>query len=211
MASKSSAIVRNVANLRGLRYRLVDAKGEVLGRLASRIAVALQGKDKPTYAPGAGSGDVVVVVNAGEVHLTGEKLKKKRYHRHTGYVGGLVTRTAREMFDRDPTWVLRKAVERMLPRCVRSKETMRKLRVFPGAEHAFDESKMSRMEAPARGLSKPPDARSPEGMVAFNPEAHARRVALAARSEEAKAMYARRAALAKSRAEEAAANPSAES
>ena len=68
---------------------------------------------------------------------------------------------------------------------------------------------MSRMEAPARGLSKPPDARSPEGMVAFNPEAHARRVALAARSEEAKAMYARRAALAKSRAEEAAANPSA--
>ena len=78
MASKSSAIVRNVANLRGLRYRLVDARGEVLGRLASRIAVALQGKDKPTYAPGAGSGDVVVVVNAGEVHLTGEKLKKKR-------------------------------------------------------------------------------------------------------------------------------------
>lgn len=188
-----SSVVKNVANLAGARYRLVDAEGEVLGRLASRLAMAIQGKDKPTYTPGAGSGDVVVVVNAGLVELTGSKLEKKTYHRHTGYVGGLVTRTAKDMFERDPTWVLRKAVERMLPRCARSKETMRKLRVFPGREHSFDETRLVRMEAPARALSKPPSVLAPEGMAPFNAEAYARRAALARRSEDAKAANARRA------------------
>ena len=196
-----SSTVKNVKNLAGARYRLVDASGEVLGRLASRLAMAIQGKDKPTYTPGSGSGDVVVV-NAAEVALTGKKMEKKLYHRHTGYVGGLVTRTAREMFDRDPTFALRKAVERMLPRNVRSKETMRKLRVFPGAEHAFDESRLVRLEAPPRALSKPPDARAPEGMIAFNPEAYAKKAALAKRSEEARATFARRAARAADAARE---------
>lgn len=187
-----SSTVRNVRALEGLRYRLVDAKGEVLGRLASRVAVALQGKDKPTYTPGSGCGDVVVVVNAGEVAMTGDKLKKKLYHRHTGYVGGLVTRSARDMFDRDPTWVLRKAVERMLPRCSSSREMMRKLRVFPGSEHAFDEARLVRMDMPPRALSKPPDATLPEGMIPFNPEAFERRVALAKKSAESKEKLARK-------------------
>ena len=176
--------------------RLVDARGEIVGRLASRLARALQGKDKPTYSRDGSSGDVVVVVNAGEVALTGKKLREKRYHRHERCVGGLVTRTASEMFDRDPTWVLRKAVERMLPRCVRSKEMMRKLRVFRGEEHGLDEARLVRMEAPPRALKKAPNARIPEGMTPFNPEAFARRVALANRSEEAKSTFARRAALA---------------
>ena len=201
VSDAARALARNVPNLEGSRVRLVDARGEIVGRLASRLARALQGKDKPTYSRDGSSGDVVVVVNAGEVALTGKKLREKRYHRHTGYVGGLVTRTASEMFDRDPTWVLRKAVERMLPRCVRSKEMMRKLRVFPGEEHGLDETRLVRMEAPPRALKKAPNARIPEGMTPFNPEAFARRVALANRSEEAKSTFARRAALAAERAE----------
>lgn len=173
-----------------MRYRLIDASGEVLGRLASRVARALQGKDKPTYVPGMGSGDVIVVVNAGDVTLTGKKMRDKVYVRHTGYVGGLVKRTAREMFERDPTWVFRTAVERMLPRNVHAKETMRKLRVFPGREHSFDESRLVRMELEPRVLTNPPDARIPEGMLPFNPEAFAKRVALSEKSAAARAATA---------------------
>lgn len=184
--AEMSNVIKNVPNLAGMRYRIVDASGEVLGRLASRVARALQGKDKPTYAPGAGSGDVIVVVNAADVALTGKKMTDKKYYRHTGYVGGLVERSARDMFERDPTWVFRKAVERMLPRNVHARETMRKLRVFPGREHTFDETKLVRMELEPRVLVKAPDARAPEGMMAFNPEAHARRVALVEKSEAAR-------------------------
>lgn len=184
--AEMSNVIKNVPNLAGMRYRIVDASGEVLGRLASRVARALQGKDKPTYAPGAGSGDVIVVVNAADVALTGKKMTDKKYYRHTGYVGGLVERSARDMFERDPTWVFRKAVERMLPRNVHARETMRKLRVFPGREHTFDETKLVRMELEPRVLVKAPDTRAPEGMMAFNPEAHARRVALVEKSEAAR-------------------------
>ena len=92
--------IRNVVT-EGLRYRLVDARGEVVGRLASRLSILLQGKDKPTYQPHKSEGDVVVV-NAAEVTLTGRKMDQKKYYRHTGYVGGLVERTAREMMNRSP-------------------------------------------------------------------------------------------------------------
>ncbi|OUS43679.1 ribosomal protein L13 domain-containing protein [Ostreococcus tauri] len=190
-----SSTVKNVKNLAGARYRLVDASGEVLGRLASRLAMAIQGKDKPTYTPGSGAGRRRRERGRGGAH--GEKDGEEAVSPAHRIRRGLVTRTAREMFDRDPTFALRKAVERMLPRNVRSKETMRKLRVFPGAEHAFDESRLVRLEAPPRALSKPPDARAPEGMIAFNPEAYAKKAALAKRSEEARATFARRAARAR--------------
>jgi large subunit ribosomal protein L13 len=118
MSYKVTGGLRNIRNVavEGLRYRLVDARGEVVGRLASKLSLILQGKDKPTYKPWVANGDVVVVVNAAEVTLTGRKLENKKYYRHTGYVGNLVTRTAKEMMEREPTFVLRKAVERMLPK-----------------------------------------------------------------------------------------------
>ena len=128
--------IRNVPT-DGLRYRLVDARGEVVGRLASKLSLLLQGKDKPTYSPDRSDGDVVVVVNAADVTLTGRKLENKKYYRHTGYVGGLVTRTAGEMMRDEPCFVLRKAVERMLPKNQLRRDMLRKLRVFPGEAHAL--------------------------------------------------------------------------
>ena len=79
------------------RFRLIDAKGEVLGRLASQISYILQGKDKPTFDRSKPLGDAIVVINASKIHLSGRKMEQKKFHRHTGYVGGLVTRTAKAM------------------------------------------------------------------------------------------------------------------
>ena len=173
----------------GLRYRLVDARGEVVGRLASKLSLLLQGKDKPTYQPNRSDGDVVVVVNAAEVTLTGRKLENKKYYRHTGYVGNLVTRTAKEMMEREPTFVLRKAVERMLPKNTLRKDMMRKLRIFPGSEHAFQDVDLVPFEMPPRIIrrKKVPDVDMPEGFVPFNPERHELNKALAEKSDAARA------------------------
>ena len=180
--------IRNVVT-DGLRYRLVDARGEVVGRLASKLSLLLQGKDKPTYQPNRSDGDVVVVVNAAEVTLTGRKLENKKYYRHTGYVGNLVTRTAKEMMEREPTFVLRKAVERMLPKNTLRKDMMRKLRIFPGSEHAFQDVELVPFEMPPRILrrKKVPDVDMPEGFVPFNPEGHELNERLAEKSNAARA------------------------
>ena len=100
----------------GLKFRLVDAKGEVVGRLASQIAQILMGKDKPTYAPWRDDGDVVVVINAAHIEFTGRKWDSKLYRWHTGYPGGLKERTARDQFERKPDFILREAVLGMLPK-----------------------------------------------------------------------------------------------
>src|SRR5204863_5975695 len=97
-------------------WYVVDAEGQILGRLATRIADTLRGKDKPQYTPHTDTGDFVVVVNAEKIAVTGQKLDQKMYHRHSGYPGGLRSRTLREQLDRQPTEVLRKAVKGMLPR-----------------------------------------------------------------------------------------------
>jgi large subunit ribosomal protein L13 len=134
MAYKQTGGIARIKNVvtDGLRYRLADARGEVLGRFAACVSRVLQGKDKPTYEPHRAEGDVVVVTNAKDIVLTGRKLEDKKYYRHTGYVGNLVTRTAKEMMEREPTFLIRKAVERMLPKNKLRKDMMRKLRVFPG-------------------------------------------------------------------------------
>ncbi|EFN58737.1 hypothetical protein CHLNCDRAFT_19927, partial [Chlorella variabilis] len=124
--------------LEGLRLRLVDAKGQVVGRLASQIATILQGKDKPTYRPNADDGDVVVVVNAGEVELTGRKWDQKLYRWHTGYPGGLKERTAKQMAAKKPDAVLRGAVLGMLPKNNLRRSMARKLRIFAGERHTFE-------------------------------------------------------------------------
>jgi large subunit ribosomal protein L13 len=116
-------------------WYVVDATGLTLGRLASNVAKLLRGKHKPTYAPHVNTGDHVVVINASRVVLTGGKLDDKVYTRYTGYPGGLRKRTLRRQQEMDPTVPVVKAVRGMLQRNTLGADMLRRLRVYPGAEH----------------------------------------------------------------------------
>ena len=119
-------------------WYLVDADGQTLGRLATRIADMLRGKGKPQYTPHTDTGDFVVVVNAEKVAVTGNKLDQKMYHRHSGYPGGLTSRTLREQLDRRPTDVLRKAVKGMLPKNKLASAQLLKLKIYAGPDHPHE-------------------------------------------------------------------------
>lgn len=116
-------------------WLIVDATGQTLGRLATQIADALRGKNKPTYTPHIDTGDFVVVVNAEKISVTGNKLAQKQYYRHSGYPGGLRSRTLSEMLERRPEEVLRIAVKGMLPRNRLARKQLTKLKIYAGAEH----------------------------------------------------------------------------
>jgi len=116
-------------------WYVVDAEGKTLGRLATRIADALRGKRKPEYTPHIDTGDFVVVVNAEKIVVSGNKLQDKRYYRHSGYPGGLRSRTLSEMLDRQPEDVIRKAVKGMLPRNRLARAQLTKLKVYAGPDH----------------------------------------------------------------------------
>ena len=116
-------------------WYVVDAEGQTLGRLATRIADALRGKRKPEYTPHVDTGDFVVVVNAEKIAVTGSKLDSKLYYRHSGYPGGLRQRTLREQLERRPTEVLRVAVKGMLPKNKLAAAQLRKLKIYAGPEH----------------------------------------------------------------------------
>ena len=119
-------------------WYLVDADGQTLGRLATRIADTLRGKRKPQYTPHVDTGDFVVVVNAEKIAVTGDKLDSKIYYRHSGYPGGLRQRTLREQLERRPTEVLRKAVKGMLPRNRLARTQLTKLKIYAGPEHPHE-------------------------------------------------------------------------
>jgi large subunit ribosomal protein L13 len=119
-------------------WYVVDAEGKTLGRLATQIADTLRGKTKPQYTPHVDTGDFVVVVNAEKIQVTGQKLDQKRYYRHSGYPGGLRSRTLREQLDRRPTEVLRKAVKGMLPRNRLARQQLTKLKIYAGPEHPHE-------------------------------------------------------------------------
>jgi large subunit ribosomal protein L13 len=123
------------------RWYVVDAEGQTLGRLATRIADTLRGKNKPEYTPHVDTGDFVVVVNAGKISVTGRKLDEKVYYRHSGYPGGLRARTLREELERRPTEVLRRAVRGMLPRNRLARRQITKLKLYAGPEHPHDAQK----------------------------------------------------------------------
>src|SRR5918998_1336225 len=116
-------------------WLLVDADGQNLGRLSTRFADLLRGKGKPTYTPHCDVGDFVVVVNAEKISVTGKKREEKRYYRHSGYPGGLRSRTLNEMLDRRPEEVIRLAVKGMLPRNRLARAQLRKLKVYAGPDH----------------------------------------------------------------------------
>ena len=117
------------------RWWIVDADGENLGRLASVIAETLAGKRSPWYTRHCDTGDFVIVVNAEKIAVTGKKLQQKRYYRHSGYPGGLRSRTLAEQLERGPEEVLRMAVRGMLPKNRLGRAQLRKLKIYAGAEH----------------------------------------------------------------------------
>ena len=116
-------------------WYVVDATGKTLGRLASEVARRLRGKHKPEYTPHVDTGDYIIVVNASQVSVTGNKAKGKIYYQHSGYVGNIKTTTFGKLLARSPAKVIEKAVKGMLPNNPLGLEMYRKLRVYAGAEH----------------------------------------------------------------------------
>ena len=117
------------------RWRLIDATGQPLGRLARNVAVSLQGKDRPDYTPHVLTGDHVVVVNMDQVRVTGHKLLQKTYYRHSGYVGNLKSFILRDLLADHPDRVLQLAVKGMLPRNKLGREMLKRLKVYAGDQH----------------------------------------------------------------------------
>jgi large subunit ribosomal protein L13 len=128
-------------------WYLVDADGQTLGRLATRLADLLRGKGKPQFTPHVDTGDFVVVVNAEKVAVTGNKLDSKIYYRHSGYPGGLRERTLREQLARRPEEVLRKAVKGMLPRNRLGRQQLTKLKIYAGPDHPHEAQEPKQLEA----------------------------------------------------------------
>ncbi len=117
------------------KWYVVNADGKRLGRLASEIAVILQGKHKPIYTPHVDTGDYVIVINADKIVLTGDKWDQKLYQRHSGYIGGLKEIPYRKLIERRPTLPVREAVRRMLPKTKLGRRMLRKLKVYAGPTH----------------------------------------------------------------------------
>jgi len=122
-------------------WHVIDARGKILGRMATQIANVLRGKHKPVYTPNQDAGDFVVVVNAREIKLTGAKLSQKIYYRHSEYPGGMRERTAAQMLEEKPEELVKLAVKGMLPKNRLSRKLVTKLKVYAGAEHPHDAQK----------------------------------------------------------------------
>jgi large subunit ribosomal protein L13 len=123
------------------QWHVIDAEGEVLGRVASKAAQALMGKNKPTYTPFLDTGDHVIVVNAGKVRLTGRKEEQKVYRSHSGYPGGLTETKARTVRETRPVRMVEEAIQGMLPKTKLGKQMYRKLKVYAGSKHPHDAQK----------------------------------------------------------------------
>jgi len=117
---------------------VVDANGQNLGRLASKIAHVLLGKHKPNFTPGVDMGDFVIVVNCERVTVTGNKLEDKMYYRHTGYPGGLKETNLRNQLDKHPDRVIKQAVKGMLPKNTHGRNLLKKMKVYAGPDHPHD-------------------------------------------------------------------------
>lgn len=117
------------------QWCLVDAEGQVLGRLARDIAVVLMGKHRPTYSPHYDSGDGVIVINCEKIQVTGAKAVNKTYRRVTGYPGGKITETYASLLERRPDQVIHQAVRRMLPKSTLGRDMLKKLKIYAGPEH----------------------------------------------------------------------------
>ncbi len=116
-------------------WYIIDAEGKTLGRLATEVARRLRGKHKPVYTPHVDTGDYIIVINAEKIHTTGDKLNKKTYHHHTGYIGNLKSETLKERLERYPERAIEAAVRGMLPKNPLGRAMFKKMKVFAGSEH----------------------------------------------------------------------------
>lgn len=123
------------------KWRLIDAEGKVLGRLATEVANMLRGKDKPQFTPHSDAGDYVVIINADKIVLTGDKWEGKIYDRYTGWMGGYKVTTARDLMAKHPTRIVELAVRGMLPKNKLNRELIKKLKVYAGSEHPHTQVK----------------------------------------------------------------------
>jgi large subunit ribosomal protein L13 len=128
------------------RWYVVDAEGKTLGRLASQIAAVLRGKHKPIYSTSVDCGDFVIVVNAEKIAVTGQRMEKKKYYRHSGYPGGLRELTLRQQLEKHPTRPIELAVRGMLPKNRLGRKMIKKLKVYAGPEHPHDAQQPEVME-----------------------------------------------------------------
>ena len=128
------------------KWYVVDAEGQVLGRVASQVANILRGKNKPIYTPHADTGDFVIVINAAKLVLTGKKLDQKKYYHHSGYAGGLKETKYRRLMAEKPEFALRHAVVGMLPKGPLGRQMAKKLKVYAGAEHEHEAQKPEKYE-----------------------------------------------------------------
>jgi len=117
------------------KWFIVDADGKVLGRIATEIARYLRGKHKPTFCNFQDNGDFIVVINAEKIHLTGKKWDDKTYYRHTGFMGGIKSQTAKEVREKKPEELIRMAVKGMLPKNKLGRAQLKKLKVYAGSDH----------------------------------------------------------------------------
>ena len=120
------------------KWRVIDAQGQTLGRIARDISVALQGKDKTAYTPHVITGDFVIVLNAADIRVTGRKMDQKMYYRHSGYVGNIKTFRLRELMESKPDRVLELAVKGMLPKNHQGRQMLRRLKVYNGPDHPHE-------------------------------------------------------------------------
>ena len=123
------------------KWYVVDAEGQVFGRVASQVASILRGKNKPIYTPNVDTGDYVIIINAEKIEVTGKKRKEKIYKRHTGYPGGLKEITFEKLLARKPEEILRHAVKGMLPKGPLGREMAKKLKIYAGPEHKHEAQK----------------------------------------------------------------------
>ena len=128
------------------KWYIVDAKKAVLGRLASKVATILRGKHKPTYLPYVDNGDYIIVVNAGSVRVTGNKMNDKKYYKHSGYIGNLKTSNLGSMLKINPSFVIKNAVKGMLPKNSLGRTMIKKLKIFSDEEHTHHAQKPKILE-----------------------------------------------------------------
>ncbi|ACJ75757.1 50S ribosomal protein L13 [Thermosipho africanus Ob7] len=122
-------------------WYLINAEGQTLGRLATRIALVLMGKNKPNWTPHVDCGNFVVVINADKIKLTGKKWDQKIYYRHSGYPGGIKEFTARQLQQRNPEKLIQLAVKRMLPKTILGRKALKRLKIYAGSEHPHSAQK----------------------------------------------------------------------
>ena len=125
---------------------IVDAKDKVLGRLASQIAYRIRGKHNPLFTPHVDTGDWIVVINADKIRLTGNKLEEKKYYRHSGYIGGIKSETAKELLEKKPEAIIKNAVRGMLPKNRLGRKLGKKLFVYTGDQHPHAAQKPEAIE-----------------------------------------------------------------